>query len=400
VSRPSGRAQRLLADLLLAASLLAVAGLTLLPTPVPPGQGGPRIVVLGSLADLLRNVLLFVPLGVAFAWRGVSLRAACGIGFALAAAIELAQLAIPGRATSPDDALANALGAGLGHAWLTSAPRWLRPAAATARRLELAAGLLFTATLLLTAALTRPALPGGPWYAHWNPSFETLVPYAGPVRDARLAAASLPHGPLAAAGAARAALLAGETLRVRLEPRGPADAGGAVFLLSDARDREVALLGFEGDALVWRVRSRARALGLEPALLRAAGLGPGPEGRGEIALSVEGDGPAVCLARDDRRVCGLGFSAASGWTLLLPVLAFPVSAEPAIDLAWLALLALPIGLWWRPDWTSALAACAAGATLALAPFCGGLLPTPLVQGVAAAAGWGVGLLLGRWRPAA
>ena len=123
----STAAQRRIAEALLAASLLAIGALTLGTAPTGGGPPGSRVVVLGSLADVLRNVALYLPLGAALALRGARARSAWLVGFGLAALIELTQLAIPGRASSPDDVLANALGAGLGHAWLSSAPRWLLP---------------------------------------------------------------------------------------------------------------------------------------------------------------------------------------------------------------------------------------------------------------------------------
>jgi VanZ family protein len=390
---PAGALRRRLGDALLVVALACVAVLTL--TPTPGSEAGPRFAVLGSLADLLRNLALFVPAGAALALRGAPARLAWRGGLALAIGIELAQLAIPGRATSPDDALANALGAGLGHAWVTSAPRWLRPAPAAARRLELAACAVFAAAVVLTGVLTQPALPPLPWHAHWNPSVGSLVPYAGPVRGAALAGQPLPHGALLDPAAAREALLAGRPLRVRVTASGAASGFQAIFLVTDAKEEEVALLGLSGDDLVYRSRSRARAVSLESSVLRAAGLGLREAAAPTVLLSVERDGLTRCLAQGERRVCGLGFRAGSGWTLLLPVLALPARLDPLLDLAWLALLALPVGLWWRLDWASLLATAAATAALVGVPLLGWLAPTPLEQALAAAAGFGLGAGLAR-----
>jgi glycopeptide antibiotics resistance protein len=68
------------------------------------------------------NVLLFVPFGVALALLGRSRRATVGAGLALSAAVELAQLAIPGRTTSTADVVLNGLGAALGW-WIASRAR-------------------------------------------------------------------------------------------------------------------------------------------------------------------------------------------------------------------------------------------------------------------------------------
>ena len=265
----AGSAQHRLAEALLVVALLAIAALTLGAAPAPGAPAGPRIVVLGSLADVLRNVALYLPLGVALALRGAGPRFTTLLGCGLAAAIELAQLGIPGRASSPDDVLANTLGAWLGHALVRTAPLWLAPAPASARRLERLALAVWLGCIVASAALSVPALTPGPWYAHWNPALGNLVPYTGPVREATLGGQALRHGTLADAAAARAALAAGDALSVRAISAGPAPEFEAIFLISDAADRELALLAIEGEDLVYRLRSRSRALGLEPVVLRA-----------------------------------------------------------------------------------------------------------------------------------
>ena len=391
---PAGAAQRRLAEALLLLALLAIAGLTLGPAPIPDGVPVYRFVLLGSLADVLRNVALYLPLGAALALRGVGPRAGLAIAGALAAAIELAQFAIPGRASSPDDVLANTLGAGLGLALVRTAPRWLTPDAAAARRLERLALSLWLANLVASAWLTAPALTPGPWFAHWNPALGSLVPYPGRLAEATLAGEPLPHGTLGDAPAARAALAAGEPLRVRLVSSGPSAGFEGIFLISDAADRELALLAIEGEDLVFRVRSRARALGLEPALLRARGAWRGAGAGAPVALEVSRAGAAWCLARDASRDCGLGFSAASGWSVLLPVLEFPAGAGAWLDALWLAGLAFPLGLWWRRDAGSWCALAIAGVALGALPAAGWLLPTAATAWLAAAGGWLAGRALG------
>jgi VanZ family protein len=395
VSERTGVVRRRFAELLLVAGLLAVAGLTLFPTPVPPGLSARKFVVLGSLADLLRNIALFLPIGVALALRGAGSRTAWLGSLALAAVIEIAQIAIPGRSTSPDDALANALGAGLGHALVRAAPAWLRPARATARRLELAAGLAFASAVALTGLLTAPALTDGPWYAHWNPLLETVVPYPGPLRAASLAGAPLAHGPIADPAGARRALESGEVLEVSLIASGRADGFEAIFLISDARDREVALLALDRDDLVFRYRSRAQALGLEAAVLRVADAWLDTVPGSPVVLSFWRAGGTVCLARDQSRFCRLAFSVGSGWRLVLPVLSFPARLEPVFDLLWLAALALPIGLWCRRDLSSALMPLLAVAALLGIPCLGWLATPTLCLALAAGAGWGIGFVLAR-----
>ncbi len=395
MSLAAGTAQRRLAEGLLAAALVAIAALTLGPAPAPGAPLGPRIVFLGSLADVLRNVALYLPFGAALALRGASSRSTWLLGLGLAAAIEISQLAIPGRASSPDDVLANVLGAALGHALVRTAPRWLAPASELARRLERLALGVWLAGVLASAVLTPPAFTPGPWYAHWNPALGTLVPYPGAVLEATLRGQSLGHGAIADAAAAREALEAGDALRVRAIAAGPAADFEAIFLISDARDRELALLALEGEDLIYRYRSRARALGLEPAVLRARGAWRGAGTGAPVSLAISRSDASLCLERDASVDCALGFSAGSGWTLVLPVLEFPPDASAAIDALWLAGLALPLGLWWRAGRVSWLVLALAAAPLAMLPAAGWLLPTSLGLWLAAAAGWLAGRLVAR-----
>ncbi len=106
----------------LAACLAAIFALTLLPAHGPgqaqlrPGESSP----LGDLA----NLLLYAPLGAVLSLRRWSVSRAVLAAFALSVAIELAQLAIPGRTSSTDDVICNTAGAALG--WVLARALWSR----------------------------------------------------------------------------------------------------------------------------------------------------------------------------------------------------------------------------------------------------------------------------------
>jgi glycopeptide antibiotics resistance protein len=77
---------------------------------------------LQRLFGVIGNVVLFAPLGAVLRARGLELGQTVARGLALSFAIELTQLAIPGRTTSVDDMLLNTLGVALGY---LLAARWL-----------------------------------------------------------------------------------------------------------------------------------------------------------------------------------------------------------------------------------------------------------------------------------
>jgi glycopeptide antibiotics resistance protein len=72
-----------------------------------------------DLLEVAGNVFLFAPLGAVLFLRGLPLNEAVFAGVVFSIGIELAQLLVPGRTTSVDDVLLNALGAVLGYSVAT-----------------------------------------------------------------------------------------------------------------------------------------------------------------------------------------------------------------------------------------------------------------------------------------
>ncbi len=116
-------------DLALFASVAAIIAVTFLPTHggidvqltplreitaafTPPLQRS-------DLLEVAGNVFLFAPLGAVLFFRGLPLNKAVLAGVVLATGIEVTQLLVPGRTTSVDDAVLNALGVVLGHSLAT-----------------------------------------------------------------------------------------------------------------------------------------------------------------------------------------------------------------------------------------------------------------------------------------
>jgi glycopeptide antibiotics resistance protein len=112
-------------DLALFAAVAAIIAVTFVPT-----HGGidvhltPLEDIIGAFTPPLQrshllgvagNVILFAPLGAVLRFRGLPLRKAVLAGAAFSVGIEVTQLLVPGRTTSFDDVLLNALGVVLGH---------------------------------------------------------------------------------------------------------------------------------------------------------------------------------------------------------------------------------------------------------------------------------------------
>lgn len=111
-------------------------------------------------ADVLLNLALFVPLGAALAWLGMSRPRAVLAGCALSLAIELSQATlVAGRDPALGDLVANSFGALAGASLALSAPQLWHPSIGLARRLALGAGLAWLALSLATAWLVLPTAP-------------------------------------------------------------------------------------------------------------------------------------------------------------------------------------------------------------------------------------------------
>jgi hypothetical protein len=112
-----------------------------------------------SLADGLANIVLILPLGVAFGWLGYSPRSALLAAASLSLAVESAQFAIPGRDPSLSDVIFNILGAALGEGLVQLRRPWVHPSARLASRLSLFAAVAVATTFALTDVLFRTTLP-------------------------------------------------------------------------------------------------------------------------------------------------------------------------------------------------------------------------------------------------
>jgi VanZ family protein len=374
---------------ILAATLpwdLSAAGLRPEESPIDPPL---------DLADTLRNVVLFVPLGASLAWLGLGAGRAAVLGAALSLAVEIGQLLIPGRDASPRDLLANTAGTLLGFLLVRRVRDWLAPAPALQRTLVFAAGLLAAALFAAAGPLYVPSPTEETWYGHWTPQLGHLAHYAGRVEAASFAGLPVVHGALAATTAMHERFRGDFELHVSALSGPPPPDVAPILLVTDELRSEILLLGPDGDDLALRYRSQSDALGLEPARLRLPGILAGLEPGRPLELSVTRRGGDLCVAWNAEQRCGLGFTAGDLWQLLGPDYAVLAPWRRPLAALWVAMLCVPIGLWARRDAVSLLAVGVAAAALLLAGHHPALLPTPPVQLAGAAAGFGVGVMVRR-----
>ncbi len=379
-------------------SVGAIAILTLAPSRDPKLPPTLTCIICGErgLADFLRNVILFVPLGIALGTKPRSWQSVLLLGALLSAGIEVAQLFIPGRDSSVSDVVSNSLGAGLGALVLGRSHALSRPERRTRMLPLFAAGWPIFA-VAITGFLFQPVLPRSPYFALWTPAFAHMPVYAGRIREARVAAVSLTRDSLRNTDLVRALLQQRAPLTIALVT-GPAPARLApIFEIADGRQREILLVGAIGQDLLFRYYMRASAARLEQPSLRMraafAGIEPGDTATvirrwpGGVSFGDQ------CLSVGQRVDCDLGFTAGRGWSLLLYPGWFSSRILRLLDLSWIAALFAPLGFLARKRvvfWTGVVGLVALGMIPALTH----LRPTTGYEWLAAGFGAVVGVVVG------
>lgn len=337
-----------------AAYLVALVAVVLAPQPVPlpapphPSQAPHAGLRLGWLADVARNLLLFLPLGALAAGARLEGRQVIAIGFLLSLAIELLQLAIPGRFGSPVDLVANTLGAGIGAALVMRWKAWFVPSDTRASALSLgasaaAAGLLLTASLLL-----QPDFPSTTYYSGFTLELGHLASYEGRVLEASVGTTELvSSGPVGESGALRDALASGAPWLVRAVAGPPPASLAPLVTVHDQYRREILLVGIDGSDLVIRNRTRAAGAGLESPTARFRGALRDTKPADVVTIRFTPNATGGHVALDEGPPEAVRFSAGRSWTLLVRS---PVSApqmEVMLDALFIAALLFPASYWAR-----------------------------------------------------
>ncbi len=372
-----------------AVSVLAILVATLRPDghTLPPGW----TFVLASgdeaVAELIQNLLLFIPFGVALALSRNRLRILLLAGVGLSFTVEFLQQWIPGRDPSLGDIVANGLSTLLGGALVWTAPRWLHPADIRTPWLSLGAAAIAAAAWLGTGWLFQPALPHTTYYDRWTPDIPKWPNYRGNVVWAELGPVPLADGPIGGEqDLGRTLLAAGAPLRIRAIA-GPAPRGSAPLLtINDAAYRDIFIVGVDRADLVVVYRTRGAALTFDRPDLRA---------RDALAGVQPGDTFSVVVWRYClNTTCGLGYTIGDGWKLIYFPEHFPPWAQRLLNAMWVGGGLLGVGLWSRRHPASGAAVLLAALTLALGPRVVGLNVTPVTEWLGAALGFAVGLA---WR---
>lgn len=69
-----------------------------------------------------------------------------------------------------------------------------------------------------------------------------------------------------------------------------------------------------------------------------------------LDIVVRHNGNGYCVVPNDTAHCGIGFTAGNGWALLMYPESIPDRLKGLLDLAWVAGLVLPAGVWATSRW--------------------------------------------------
>ena len=363
-----------------ALSILAILVATLHPGGTEPARGWSFDLSSGDsgLAELIQNLLLFMPLGASLALAGRRPLAATLTGAAISFAVEFAQQWIPGRDPNVGDIIVNTAGTAIGVALACSRSHWFFTPPRRSAWQALAAALLALFVWLGTGVALKPAFPAPPLSPVSAPNLNHWGRFRGQVLWLRFA-----NGILSVEAVA--------------PPPRPPGREAPLAVVFDAHGTLAAVLAVEGRDLELSYHTRAAELRLEVPELRWRGalakIAPGDT----FTASAGHDEDLVCMAVNRDYRCGFGYTIGDGWKLIFDPEQFPEWALVTLNALWVAGCVAGVG-WWaaRTDRRRA-ARVAVGivlVALVVVPWLTGLKGTTLWEWIGALGGIEAGLMLG------
>ncbi len=328
-----------------------------------------------ALAELIQNLLLFIPLGVSLTLAGVWPGRVVTAGAALSFTVEFLQQWIPGRDPSVGDIVCNTISTALGVLLVVAAPLWLwappRRSAWQARVTAIIAVLVWYGT----GAMLRQTFPPPPYHIVTTPDLENFGHYKGEVVSVSEELRSLGVTAVAA-------------------PYPPGRTSPLVVVLA-GNDAKVLMLSVDGRDLTLRYAMPALRATLEQPDLRLRGALQSVAPRDTFIAATRHDSTNICLRVNATERCHLGYTIGDGWKLIYYPEGRPAWMLGVINMLWIAGCVIGVGYWGaRKDGGGAgLAIGIVIAGLLMVPLLTGLKATPLHEWIGALGGLGVGWFL-------
>lgn len=321
-----------------AAAATIIVALTLRPLPdqaAAAAQTPWSCLVCGPVgsADVILNILLFLPLGLALGTARLRWRSAGALALALSVSVELLQaFVIPGRDASLSDVFSNTLGGVAGAALAGAVALLLRPQPPAARRLFFAGAGTWAGLLALVAWAQTPSPGPGPYRLIVTPREPGLDTFAGRV-------VQVDHDGLSA-------------LRATVVNPGTTRGAAPIAELVNGAGDPVLRLGQRSDRLTVFARTNAVGVRLRGAMvdLPAAAFSRGDTLSLQGRVSESDVELSVAAARGQSQTIRRNRWVGTGWSLVLPSGGHWAPLGRGLTAAWLGLPALVLGWWGICGW--------------------------------------------------
>lgn len=300
-----------------------------------------------GLADALRNLALFIPLGFLLPRALGSWKIALIAAVLLTASVEVAQLVIPGRDGSPVDVFFNTLGGSVGIGLFATLNRWLPPGPKPgARRVALYVGALL-AVVFAGGLASTPDFPEGAVIGQWAPIRDGFTPFTGLVHSVDIEDSPVPAWAVPNGRDVFQRFLDGDPLALRFTRGTYSEDPQLLVRIVMPAQRELLQIAVQGDGVLVRPRTAFTKLRLfEPATLVPNVLNGVPTGDPiRLSLFRSDDNYCAQTSRLDEPVCEPAMTAARLWMMGVNAHGWTRLALAALTVIGVVAVAIPIG-WW------------------------------------------------------
>src|ERR1700752_4662136 len=278
-----------------------------------------------ALAELLQNLIFFIPFGVALTLCGVSLRRSVVLGALLSFSVEFAQQWIPGRDPSVGDIVCNTLSTAIGAGLVRLAPRWLTVSPARSNWHALGAAFLAILAWLRTAAALAPAYGPSPYRVVARPDYNNWGLYGAAVPEA-----TMQNGLLYVTA---------------IFPPTPPGRPSPLAAVEDARGNVATILAVAGRDLTMRYDMPAGKLTLAEPDVRwervLSHIAPGDT----FTATTGHEAGRLCLSMNGAWRCDLGYTIGDGWKLIFYPEHWRGWLLAIINACWVAGWTIGVGFW-------------------------------------------------------
>ena len=331
---------------------MLIAAATLVPAPSEPWLREFWCLRCGSFdpTELVANVLLFVPLGLALRASGVRLAKALAIVVATTVGIETLQFfAIIGRDGSLRDCLTNAAGGALGFAAYPQVGQLWRANGSPSRALAWVAAALWVAHAAMASILLEPTGTTYQYFAQLAPELGKNDTFRGAVLAANMNGVRVESGPLthdleARLKSADSIALSGAVIATQTVGR-----TAPIVNLADNGGSNIAILAQQLRAVAFQAHVRGQAIGFAAPWLVIDNVFGEPAPRTPVLLFGLRRGYELRLRVKDVtsriREARLTLVPSLGWTLWWPFGVVGRVTRDCLTAVWVFLPVALIGFW-------------------------------------------------------